>query len=248
MSEEIDVSVGDDVVIDAPVEEPKVEESTEDKTDEVAGEEPTKEDASTEQAEEEKPKKSRFQERVDELTKQREDAKREAEFWKAKAESSEGNKKELAEHEAEKAETKINAVDAQAWQAKIDLARERHPEYDSVVSKSNAHVEPHVAKSVLESEIGPELFLHFANNPEVLEKINGMNPRAAEKEILRLEVMLETKPQTAPPVFKKTSTAPEPVKPVNSNRGVVQKDPSEMNQAEYESWRKKNGASWARNN
>lgn len=241
MSEEIEVSVGDDVVTDVPVDEVEAE-----TTDDVAAEEAPKEDASTEKAEEEKPKKSRSQERFDELTKQREDAKREAAFWKAKAESSEGNKRELAEHETEKAEAKLGTVDADVWQAKIDLAREKLPDYDSVVSNSNAHVEPHVAESVLESDVGPELFHYFAINPEALEKINGMTPKAAQKEILRLEIMLEAKDQKAPQVFKKTSTAPEPVKPVSSNRGVVQKDPSEMSQTEYEAWRKKNGASWAR--
>lgn len=250
MSEEIEVSVGDDVVTDVPVDEVKPEEGKTEQAEEVAGDDPKNEDASTEgdkdqeQREPEKPEKNRFQKRIDEYAKKTHDALREAEYWKQKALSSEGTKQELAEHELEKSQARVEVLNAEVWQAKVEAAREKYADYDAVVAKSNSHVEPHVATSVLESDIGPELFHHFATNPDVLEKINGMTPKAAQKEILRLEILLESKDQKAPPVFKKTSTAPEPVKPVSSNRAVVQKEPHEMSFAEYESWRKKNGARW----
>ena len=115
MSDENNVSVGDDVVTDIPAEEVKSE-----PTDEVAGEEPKNEDASTEGDKDqdtkdpEKPEKSRVQKRIDEYAKKTHDALREADYWKQKALSSEGTKKELAEHEAEKAESALNAVQTEA--------------------------------------------------------------------------------------------------------------------------------------
>jgi hypothetical protein len=243
MSEETDVSVGDDVVTDIPAEEGKTEEA-----EVVAGDEPKNKDASTEgdtdqEKEPEKPEKNRVQKRIDEYAKKTHDALREAEYWKQKALSSEGTKRELAEHEAEKADAKVASVSAESWQAKIEAAREVFSDYDEVVSKSTAHVEPHVAKAVLESDIGPQIFRHLAKNPEVLEKLNGMTERAGLKELGRLEDLLQ-KPEKETTPVKKVSTAPEPVKPVGSNRGVVQKNLADMSQAEYEAHRRKNGAKW----
>jgi len=243
MSEETVVSVGDDVVIDNPADEAKAEGA-----DAVAEESSTKEGASTEgdkdqEEAQEKPEKGRIQKRIDEYAKKTHDALREADYWKQKALSSEGTKKELAEHEAEKADAKVASVNAESWQAKIEAARAEHPDYDQVVSKSSAHVEAHVASAVLESDLGPQIFRHFALNPEALEKLNGMSERAALKEIGRLEESLSKGETKAAPV-KKVSSAPEPVKPVGSNRGVVQKNLADMSQKEYEEHRRKNGAHW----
>lgn len=241
MTDEIEVSVGDDVVTEAQATEPEKAEET--KAD--AAEEATKEDASTEKAEsdEVKVRKNRVQDRIDKLTQQKNEALREAEYWRNKVENSEGTKRELAEHEAEKASTKVESLNADAWSAKVDAARVDIPDYDEVVGSSKAEVKPHVASAVLDSDLGPQLFHHLAKNPEALEQLNGMSEKAALKEIGRLEAQLETPKQPAT-AFKKVSSAPEPVKPVGQSRGVVQKPLHEMNQAEYEEYRRKHGARW----
>ncbi len=237
--ENTEVSVGDDVVLDIPDGEAKIAPA-----EEVATEEVKQEDASTESEEKaEKPDKSRFQKRIDDLTAKVHAKEREAEQWKQKALSSEGTRKELAEHEAEKAESALAAVNAEAWQAKVEAAKEEYDDYEEVVSKSKAHVEAHVGAAVLESDIGPAIFRHLALNPEVLEKLNGMSEKSAIREIGKIEAVLEKNEKTAPPV-KKVSTAPEPVKSVKSSQGVVQKALHEMSQSEYEAYRRKQGARW----
>lgn len=242
MTDEIEVSVGDDVATEAQVTEPEKAEET--KAD--AAEEATKEDASTEEKkvdEEIKVKKSLAQKRIDQLTRKNGDLERELARYREKAESSEGVKRELAEHEADKAETRMQENAAEIWQAKVDAARMDIPDYDQVVGSSKAEVKPHVASAVLDSDLGPQLFHHLAKNPDALERLNGMSEKAALKEIGRLEAQLETPKQPAT-AFKKVSSAPEPVKPVGQSRGVVQKPLHEMNQAEYEEYRRKHGARW----
>ena len=178
--------------------------------------------------------------RINQLTRQKNDAIAEAEYWKAKAGGSEGSKRDLAEHEAEKAQTKIESIDKESWAAKLDAVSEELPDFKDVVGKSKANVEPHVASVIIESDLGPKLFYHLAKNPEELEKINGMSERQAIKEIAKLELMLETK--KTPEV--RVSKAPEPIKPVSSQKGVVSKSPDQMSLKEYQAMRRAEGARW----
>lgn len=236
MSDEITTEVIDQEQLPVEQEVAEVATESEEAKDEVKnGDKPNEPD---------EPKKSRTQERFDTLTRQKNEAVRETEYWRNKAESSDGNRRELAEHEAEKAETKVAAINAESWQAKVESARNDMPDYDEVVGKSKAHVAQHVGDAVLESDIGPQLFHHFARNPEVLEKLNGMTEKQALKEIGKLEATLETQKQTAP-AFKK-SGAPDPIQPVSSNRGVTQKSEADMTFDEYEAHRRKGGAVWAK--
>ena len=201
--------------------------------------EPVTEESEKEPEPEKKPRKDLLS-RVNQLTKQKNDALAEAEYWKNKASESEGSRRDLAEHEADRAQSKADSIGRDTWQAKVESAKAEFSDYDEVVTKSKAHVEPHVANAVLESELGPKLFHYLAKNPSELEQLNDMTERGALKQIAKLEVMLEQK--KAPEV--RTSKAPEPIKPVTSVRGVVAKNPQDMNIDEYTAWRRANGAKW----
>lgn len=238
----------DEIIETIPeVEEVSQEETVQDEQIESeAKTDPVTEESEEESKPEKKPRKDLL-ERVNQLTKQkhdiarqREDALAEAEYWKKKAQESEGSKKDLAEHEADRAESKAQTYSKDVWQTKVELAKAELPDYDEVVTKSTAHVEPHVASAVLESDLGPKLFHYLAKNPSELEQLNDMTEKGALKYIAKLEVMLETK--KAPEV--RTSKAPDPIKPVTSTRGVVAKQPQDMTNREYQAWRRSNGANW----
>ena len=207
---------------------------------------PVTEESEEDPKPEKKPRKDLL-ERVNQLTKQkhdiarqREEALSEAQYWKQKAQESEGGKKDLAEHEAERAQSKVDSYSKEAWATKVELAKAELPDYDEVVNTSKAHVERHVASAVLESDVGPKLFHYLAKNPSELEQLNDMSERGVLKQIAKLEIMLDTK--KTPEV--RTSKAPDPIKSVTSTRGVVAKQPQDMTNREYQAWRRSNGANW----
>lgn len=207
---------------------------TEQSNDESVNPETESKEESPEVEAEQNPRKN-IQARFDQLTKQKHAALKEAEYWKNKALESEGTKRDLAEHEFEKSQTLIETLNRDEWAAKVEAVSQEIPDYESVVSNSKAHVEPHVASAIFDSDLGPKLFHHFAKNPGELEQINGMTEKQAIKAIARLEIMLE-KPK-APEI--KTSSAPPPIRPLGSSvLPVSQKSPESMSAQEYMEWRK----------
>lgn len=232
-AEEVEVAVEQKTVKEVVAEEVDKTEEAEKVVDEKAEES---------DAEKKNPRKDLYA-RINQKTKEAYELKAEIEYWKNKASESEGSRRDLAEHEAEKAQTKIESIDKELWSAKVESALEELPDYQDVVGSSKALVEPHVASVILESDIGPKLFHYLAKNPNELEQLNDMTERGAIKAIAKLELMLETKPK--PEV--KTSKAPEPITPASkSHLPVVSKDIDKMSMDEFIAKRKKDGSHWVR--
>ena len=185
------------------------------------------------------------QARINELTWKNKQLQKQIETFNAKAESSEGIKRDLAEHEAEKLTDQRNEVDREIWQAREDAARADLPDYDEVVGKSKAHIEESVAHEVLSSDMAAYLLHHLAlpENSELLEKLNTLEEKQLVREVARLEILLENK-KTADVVMKKTTNAPAPVTPIKTATSVVEKDPMSMPIDEYTAWRRSQGAAW----
>lgn len=227
--------------------------------------------------------KGRFkgvQPRIDELTRKRHEAEREAAYWRGvatqgKAQTSaepaaptkpspdqfddygayvealaefkadEKITKVLSEREAKAAEKQQVTAREASWNERQTSARTAMPDYDAVVGASNTPIATHVADAILESEHGPVLAYHFAKNPDVLERLNTLSPRQADREIGRLEERLSSTPEAAATPVK-TSATPRPATPLASQGRSNTVDPSKMTQTEYEAFRKKQGAQWAR--
>lgn len=242
MTDEVVVTPAEEVII-PPVttEEPAIAADTEtdatepDKTEEVI------EDTESEAKEH----KRSAQARINELTWKNKQLQKQIEAFNAKAESSEGIKRDLAEHEAEKLTDQRNEVDREIWQAREDAARADLPDYDEVVGKSKAHIEESVAQEVLSSDMAAYLLHHLAlpENSELLEKLNTLDEKQLVREVAKLEIQLENK-KTADVVMKKTTNAPTPVTPIKTATAVVEKDPSSMSIKEYTEWRRSQGAAW----
>lgn len=230
--------------------------------------------------------KPKVQQRIDEITRARHEAEREAAYWRARAESagndgkaqlnssettpakptidqyqdyadyvealtdwkaSQATRKAIAERDAEqaqKAEAKINEAKAQTWEQRQAQARSEMPDYDEVVGLSDLRIAPHVADVLMDSEAGPALAYHFAKHPDIAERINGLSPLAAAREIGRLEASMSAVAKPAP-VSKPVSKAPEPIKPIGSGSGGLS-DPAAMSMDQYVAFRKTQGATWAR--
>lgn len=217
------------------------------------------------------------QTRIDELTKARRAAEREAEFWKrvaegqapaqepAKAAANEKPNKEnfesydeyvealatwrareiITQHEQERSKRTVEETRQTTWTERLKATRAEIPDFDEIVGGSEIPIKPHVAEELSDSEHGPALAYHFAKNPEVLERLNGLPPKEAVRAIAKLEATLFSKKEDPAPQPKPVSKAPVPVAPVRGNAAAIP-TPDKMSMDEYVAMRKKQGASWAR--
>lgn len=89
---------------------------------------------------------------------------------------------------------------------------------------------PAIAAAIVDSEVSAKLMHYMAANPSEVEKISRMPPARQAAAIGALEVKMNQAP--------KASNAPEPIKPISGRTGG-EKDPSEMTDAEFAAWRKR---------
>jgi len=244
-------------------------------------------EAAPEQAKDEdsaqRDEKGRFrkslQPRIDELTRARHEAEREAAYWKGVAEAGKGSSsakadaaekptpdkfsdhneyvEALAEWKADqRIEQALSRRDAEAKQAQQRVERETRastwserqakfaetaPDFAEVLGAAETPIPSHVMEALLESEHGPALAYHLAKHPDAAQRIAGLSERAALVELGKLSASLES----PKPPLKSVTKAPAPITPVKSGGGNVI-DLSKASQAEYEAYRKQQGAWWAR--
>lgn len=222
--------------------------------------------------------KGRFkgvQPRIDELTRARREAEREAAYWKAVANGQGAGSAQaapvkptpdkfddygayveaLTDWKAEQAVVKLSQQRAQAqqqevrtttWNERQAAARTAMPDYDEVVGASETPIANHVAEVILESDHGPALAYHFARNPEVLTRLNGMSALQAAREVGRIEASLASPTTQTAVSTVKTTNAPKPASTTASQGRTTNVDPSRMSMDEYRKYRAGQGARWAR--
>ena len=136
------------------------------------------------------------------------------EYAKALAEFS--TEKALAERDKQQALAKENEERQkviQSWATKVQTAKVSLPDFDEIVASSDVVVNDDVRDAILESDVGPQVLYHLAENEELAKKIAGMSPKAALREIGKLEERLTVKPTARQePVVK--SRAPAPINPI----------------------------------
>lgn len=178
-----------------------------------------------------------LQPRIDELTRARREAEREAAFWRSQAEAPASEPKPekptadkfetydayveaLADWKAdekvtaaldarEKAATEKAAATQRAstWSDRKAAFATEMPDNDAVMEASEVPIAQHVADALLDSEEGPRVARHLNDNPDIAEKLNAMTPTQASREIGRLEVMLKPASATPVPEVQATPTA-----------------------------------------
>ena len=121
------------------------------------------------------------------------------------------------EAERKAAEERQKVMDA--WAQKVETAKADLPDFDDMIASSDVVVTDAVRDAILESDVGPQLLYHLAENPEVVEKLSKASVSSALRQLGKLEAKLEKAEETQPekqpskPVAKK-SNAPEPIKPL----------------------------------
>ena len=263
------LGLAEEAPVEAVVEETPTEpaEEANDQSEQPAEE--TKETKATE----EKKQNPKLEKRFSELTKQREEARKEAQREREAREALENRLKELevkvnpqpveqvnakpspsqfndafeyaealAEWSAEqailnreKAETERKVQEERSkviksWNERLETVKADLPDYDEMIaSASDITVSDEIRDAMLESEQGPRILYHLAENPELAEKLNSMSKVSALREIGKLEARFEaketpketpkTEAETKPSVAK--SKAPAPISPIKTSSAVA---------------------------
>ena len=142
------------------------------------------------------------------------------EYAKALAEYS--TEKALAERDRQVAlarEQEAQQKIIQSWAQKVQAAKAELPDFDDLVASSDVVVNNAVRDAILESDVGPKILYHLAENDDLARKIAGMNPNAALREIGKLEARFEAKPETAQTAPIVRSKAPTPIQPIRGGQG-----------------------------
>ena len=109
------------------------------------------------------------------------------------------------------------------WQKRLDAAKTELPDYEDMVASSDVQVSDAVRDAILESDVGPRILYHLAENPEIAEKLNAGSMISALRQIGKLEAQFEKKEtpvaETKPSVAR--SKAPAPINPIKGSSGVV---------------------------
>ena len=235
--------------------QPEVKAVQTEPTEEVERSEPEIE----EKEQEEKPKANpKLERRFSEITKQREEARKEAQQERQAREALEARlaalerqpapqapkvdeepqpsqfndafeyAKALAEYTADKRIGEMRKQDAEAkeaqerqkvidqWASKVQAAKASLPDFDDIVASSDVVVNDDIRDAILESDVGPQILYHLAENEDVAKKIAGLSAKQALREIGKLEARFEAK-ETAPETKPITrSKAPQPIQPLRS--------------------------------
>ena len=151
--------------------------------------------------------------------------------------------KQEAERRAQEERNKV----LDSWNKRLNDAKADLPDFDDMVASSDVVVSDHIRDAILESDVGPQILYHLAENPELADKLNSGSPISALRQIGRLEAQFERKEapvaESKPSVAR--SKAPAPINPIKTGSGVVDVgvDSNGEFHGTYQQWReaRKNG-------
>lgn len=118
-----------------------------------------------------------------------------------------------------------------AWNDRLEQTKQELPDYDDMVASSDVVVSDQVRDAIIESDVGPKILYHLAENPEIAQKLQGMSTISALREVGKLEARLEKQEKAAQaetvqekrsePVAR-ASKAPAPIRPINGTGSVME--------------------------
>jgi hypothetical protein len=127
----------------------------------------------------------------------------------------------------------------QTWNTRLEATKAELPDYDEMLTSSDVVVSNEVRDAILESEIGPRILYHLAENPELAAKITKSSLITALKEIGKLEARFEKNESKEVKTVAVKSKAPAPISPLKgtSSEQAVITDTDKMTYAQYKAMR-----------
>lgn len=105
----------------------------------------------------------------------------------------------------------------EVWNDRLEATKKELPDYQDMIESSDVMVSDQVRDALLESDAGPRILYHLAENPDYAEKLSKMTVISALREIGKLEAKFE-KTETKPVVRSK---APAPINPLRATGGSM---------------------------
>jgi hypothetical protein len=126
---------------------------------------------------------------------------------------------------------------AQEFQAELDRRHQERltkaiaadPTLEEAISDPGLPISPPMTFVIKDSEEGPEIARYLADHKPQAERISGMHPLQAVREMGIIEGMLKAAKSapSQPETPRTVSQAPEPVRPTGGTRGAVTTDDDE---------------------
>jgi hypothetical protein len=147
---------------------------------------------------------------------------------------------EYKESVKEKQQAELRQKQAQheilaAHEDREDSARDKYPDYDTVVGNQNLPITVVMADAIRMSDVGPDVAYHLGQNLQEAARIAKLPPLLQVKEIGKLEVKLAS----APPA-REVSSAPPPIRPLRGSAQNLTAAPSDSDPIDV--WLKKRNA------
>jgi hypothetical protein len=143
-----------------------------------------------------------------------------------------------------------SAVDATYDQRAQEAAR-RIPDFVDVVSKANIPITNDMLGALKASAHGPDIVYALAKNPAEAQRISSLPPAQMFMALGAMEATAAAKvsstaaaPAAAPASAARTTNAPPPVSTAGAAAAPPSTDPANMNQEQYEAWRREQGAKY----
>ena len=114
---------------------------------------------------------------------------------------------------------KQQAAIEDAYAEREEDARSKYDDFEQVAYNPNLRATDVMAETIKASDIGPDLAYWLGSNPKEAERISRLSPLLQAREIGKIEAKLGAEPPK-----KKTSSAPEPIRPVTArtvNPGIT---------------------------
>ena len=106
-----------------------------------------------------------------------------------------------------------------AYAEREEEARNKYDDFEQIAYNPQLRVTDVMAETIKASDIGPDLAYWLGSNPKEADRISRLSPIMQAREIGKIEAKLGIEPPQ-----KKTTSAPEPIRPVSArtvNSGVV---------------------------
>lgn len=151
----------------------------------------------------------------------------------------------LAEEKQKAEQAKAEAQRQQVlntWASRVEAAKSEIPDFEAMVGSSDIAVSNEVRDAIFESDVGPRILYHLAENPEIAEKLQGMTLTRALATIGKLEAQFEkakADPEPQKNVTAAKSKAPAPINPIKASAAgpVTELDSNRQFHGSYQAWK-----------
>jgi hypothetical protein len=100
-------------------------------------------------------------------------------------------------------------INAQVWSERVQSVKERLPDFAQVVGSAQVNLPEDAMTAITESEFGPEMAYHLAQNPTEANSLNYMDARARDRYLIGLEFQMRNNPISTPKPVTQASPTPQ---------------------------------------